>query len=245
MKRPSAIATAAVLRVGDGRGFVVESRDLFVQQWVITAAHCLTVPLACPDKEPPCLPRAHPGSYAGERTYGNLLGPLNGECAVWAECLFVDPIADIAVLGTPDTQAYSEESEAYDQLIKSMPVLPIAAPWPEKIAVEPAQSVQITCNGKRQTVQVPRLERPVPTTGRVHVLALDGQWRACEMQRLDQWLSFDQSFERGMSGSPILDRRRGDRRRLPRTEEPRDNGSSASRPAAQHRQGEAMTDQKL
>jgi hypothetical protein len=31
--------------------------------------------------------------------------------------MFVDPVADIAVLGSPDTQDLSEEAEAYDQLI--------------------------------------------------------------------------------------------------------------------------------
>jgi hypothetical protein len=33
-----------------------------------------------------------------------MLGPLDGEPSIWAECLFVDVIADLAVLGPPDKQ---------------------------------------------------------------------------------------------------------------------------------------------
>jgi len=41
-------------------------------------------------------------SYTEERTYPNLLGPLGKtEPMVWAECLFGDPVADIAILGQP------------------------------------------------------------------------------------------------------------------------------------------------
>lgn len=49
-------------------------------------------------------------------TYKNFLGPLGGKRQVWAECLFVDPIADIAVFGTPDTQDLYEQADAYDEL---------------------------------------------------------------------------------------------------------------------------------
>jgi len=58
---------------------------------VITAAHCL-----------PKFPRAFAAESCELRTYPNLLGSLannkNGKKNdVWAECLFADPIADIAV----------------------------------------------------------------------------------------------------------------------------------------------------
>jgi hypothetical protein len=55
---------AAVITVGEGRGFVVEGWD----RYVITAAHCL-----------PHLPP--PASFLGanERTYKALLGPLGQE----------------------------------------------------------------------------------------------------------------------------------------------------------------------
>lgn len=59
---------------------------------------------------PPCLSAAHDR----ERTYANLIGPLGAEPTVTAECVFVDPVADISVLGSPDGQ-------------EPMPPLPIGA----------------------------------------------------------------------------------------------------------------------
>jgi quinol monooxygenase YgiN len=54
---------------------------------VVTAAHCL-----------PKLPPAHAAAYWQERPYANLLGRLDcGKTKVYAECLFADPVADIAV----------------------------------------------------------------------------------------------------------------------------------------------------
>ena len=80
-------AESAVVTVGDGRGFVIKHRH---DRLVVTAAHCLP-------RFPPC----HGASYLEERTYSELLAPLGDDLAVWAECLFADPIADIAVLGSP------------------------------------------------------------------------------------------------------------------------------------------------
>jgi hypothetical protein len=55
----------AVIRVGEGRGFVVKSRDRNApERLVITAAHCL-----------PGLPNVLEGPY-GDRTYKSLLGRL-------------------------------------------------------------------------------------------------------------------------------------------------------------------------
>jgi hypothetical protein len=87
---------------------------------VITAAHCL-----------PIFHPAHGASYLHERTYRALLAPLGSEPAVCAECLFADPVADVAVLGSPDNQELGDEAEAYDALVDS--VTPIAiAEAPEK-----------------------------------------------------------------------------------------------------------------
>jgi hypothetical protein len=110
-------ATKAIITVGEGRGFVIKARIelrdgeghrlITERRYVITAAHCL-----------PHLPPAHPASYTQERTYGHLLSRLNEEPSVWTECLFVDPVADIAVLGEPDDDAgLSDEWEAYVALI--------------------------------------------------------------------------------------------------------------------------------
>jgi hypothetical protein len=96
---------SAVITVGGGRGFVVMGKrrigEYYVtDEYVITAAHCL-----------PHLPPCHACSYTEERTYEGLLAPLGGEPAVWAECLFADPVGDIAVLRSPDGQWNPEAGE--------------------------------------------------------------------------------------------------------------------------------------
>jgi len=80
--------TAGVITAGSGRGFVVECAG---ERLVITAAHCL-----------PFLPPAQSFFGPKKRTYGPLLASLGNEPSAWAVCRFVDPIADIAVLGSPD-----------------------------------------------------------------------------------------------------------------------------------------------
>jgi hypothetical protein len=77
------------------------------------------------------LGRITKGRILKERTYGALLARLGSEPAVGPECLFADPIADIAVLGSPDDQAMCDEAEAYETLVES--ATPIAiADAPEK-----------------------------------------------------------------------------------------------------------------
>jgi len=81
------------------------------------AAHCL-----------PFLPPCHGMSYIQERTYGALLGPLGEKPTVMAECLFVDPVSDIAVLGEPDGQVLFDECEAYEALVDVAKPLAIGDP---------------------------------------------------------------------------------------------------------------------
>lgn len=102
-----------VIRVGAGRGFIVEHHP---RRIIVTAAHCL-----------PNLPPAHASSYTEERTYRALLGTLCGDCKIWAECLFVDPVSDIAVLGGPDNQELFDEAEAYEELVANAPALSISS----------------------------------------------------------------------------------------------------------------------
>src|SRR4051812_42132562 len=83
-------AMRSVITVGAGRGFVVKGKR---DRLIITAAHCL-----------PHFPPCASFSDTSERTYQDLVGELDGETAVWAECLFVDPISDLAILGPPDNQ---------------------------------------------------------------------------------------------------------------------------------------------
>ena len=91
----------AFVTVGEGRGFLVESRLLGVL--VITAGHCL-----------PVLPPPMPASYTEERTYADLIGPVGEAPTLTVECLFVDPVGDLAVLCAPDNQSLGEEWEAYE-----------------------------------------------------------------------------------------------------------------------------------
>jgi hypothetical protein len=105
-------ATTAVLTVGNGRGFVIDGPDH--ERLVTTAAHCL-----------PYLPPANAASLLQERTYGTFLGPLGETPTVWTECRFVDPVADIAVLGPPDDQALPDEHDAYEELVESAVALSI------------------------------------------------------------------------------------------------------------------------
>jgi hypothetical protein len=115
LEKHRTISTQAVIRVGEGRGFVVEHGYRHERQRVvITAAHCL-----------PFFPLAHPGSYLQERTYRDLLAPLGASPTVWAECLFADPIADVAVLGSPDDQALFDQADAYEQLMAGSTALTI------------------------------------------------------------------------------------------------------------------------
>ena len=110
-------AKRAVVSVGDGRGFIVEADG---RRLVVTAAHCL-----------PHFPPAATISYTTERTYEDLVGPLAGGPLVWAECVFADPVADIAVLAEPDGQAFFDQAEAYEALTESVSAIEIAEAPPQ------------------------------------------------------------------------------------------------------------------
>jgi hypothetical protein len=167
----------AVVRVGGGRGFVVERRR---ERVIITAAHCL-----------PKLPPPHPAMYLHERTYKALLAPLGAEPAVWAECLFVDPVGDIAVLGCPDDQELHEQAEAYKHLVGRTTPLTIAdAPKQGRETLSPEYgSCTVATPGK----------------GQAQLLSLDGKWIDRPVLRRNGWLSVESgALVSGMSGSPIV-----------------------------------------
>jgi|SRR6516165_679639 hypothetical protein len=187
--------TSAVLRVGEGRGFVVEYRHHLGHKGcvIITAAHCL-----------PRLPRPHPASYLEERTYLKLLGPLGNvrKRKVWAECMFADPVADIAVLGQPDDQELSDEADAYDRLVDGMA--------PLVLADAPAQGFELRTVERPTIGDVPAetftVKRPTPGEGPARVLSLDGRWRDVRVQRRGNVVSVEprELVVSGMSGSPII-----------------------------------------
>ncbi len=112
---------AAIVTVGLGRGFIVEARrrvpaipgintvPFITNRFVMTAAHCL-----------PQMPPAHPASFDDDRTFVGLVGPLDGDQRIAAECLFVDPIADVAVLCAPNGQSplFYDDWEAWEDFIE-------------------------------------------------------------------------------------------------------------------------------
>ncbi len=121
-------ATRAVIAVSkNGRGFVVEGRfpnpvkqklalqgfsapAFLKRHYVITAAHCL-----------PRLPTPHRAAYTKKKMYRNLLGPLGTAPSIWGECLFVDPVSDLAVLGRPSGQDFGEKVvAAWDEFIEEI-----------------------------------------------------------------------------------------------------------------------------
>jgi len=104
----------SVVRVGDGRGFIVKTVT-DESPWVVTAAHCL-----------PHLPLAHGRGFTHDRTYLDLLGALDEAPHIWCECLFADPIADVAVLQEPDGQELVEQWEQYTTFAEARPSLQIA-----------------------------------------------------------------------------------------------------------------------
>ncbi len=101
---------ASVIRVGNGRGVR--------RCYVVTAAHCLQKRVENDELVgalPPVL------SDLGQRTYTRFIGPRNEEPTIAAECLFADPVGDIAVLGCPDGQALFDEAESYVKFTSLLP----------------------------------------------------------------------------------------------------------------------------
>jgi hypothetical protein len=192
----------AIIKVGDGRGFVVTQQRYAggVERIIITAAHCL-----------PHVPPCHPARYIEEETYQHLLGPLEGECSVWARCLFVDPVADIAVLGSPDGQDLYDQANAYDRLVDDVTPFTVAdapAQGTEVLTLPPA-SIYVTTQGTEElcTVGEHQISTRTPGKGRARVLSLEGRWLDGEVERRGGWLAFEpeEHFVGGMSGSPIVD----------------------------------------
>jgi hypothetical protein len=131
-----------------------------------TAAHCL-----------PRLPIPGPPD-TGDLTFSKMLGPLGGKLAVAAECKFVDPVSDLAMLGPPDDQALPDEASAYEILVSQATALPIAD-----------------------------VRGDVGDLSLGWLLSLAGVWLECKVSHYGGGLfvsEASQGIEGGMSGSPIL-----------------------------------------
>jgi hypothetical protein len=178
--------TNSVIRVGDGRGFVVEDSRGF--RYVITAAHCL-----------PFFPPCHGFSDTHEGTYENLLARLGEQPSVWCECVFVDPIADIAVLSAPDNQELAEQAEAYEALVEDDAITPftIAEP-PSKPIAEQVASLTGIGVGEEEAMR---------ECGAC-LLSLEGEWFPCKVRHYPNGMLMIHDaapgIMGGMSGSPII-----------------------------------------
>jgi hypothetical protein len=105
--------------------------------------------------------------------------PAWEEPLVATECLFVDPVSDLAVLGPPDGQTSYEEYDAYEALMEAAAVLP-TAPVVAKASVRFAG----------------------------WLLSLKGGWCGCSVSHNNGGLwvhDASKGIFGGMSGSPILD----------------------------------------
>jgi hypothetical protein len=165
-------AAEGIIQVSKGgRGFVVAGKR---ERFVITAGHLL-----------PKLPPFHGASPSSERNFAKLLGPLGGRCDVGAACLFANPIADLGVLGSPDSQELSEPADAYKALVES---------------VTPLVIVDLPL--KRERIKV-----KAALEGKARLLSLDGRWFRCTLWASSRALWIKDAAEPivgGMSGSPIL-----------------------------------------
>ncbi len=210
----------AIIRVSvgtdQGRGFIVATEN--GERFVITAAHCLPkyscgACNACEAEEPEkcCegtvtrLPPAHRASFPRERSYRNLLGLLGEPGTVSAECVFVDPVSDIAVLREPNAVVADEWGEsdlAYSALVN----WGLSVTAFEAIPIEKLQDASM-------------MVRPIPVAPRdngsgkgdgdklARLLALNGCWFDCSGETSGGALVLANCCERiesGMSGSPIL-----------------------------------------
>jgi hypothetical protein len=195
-------AARAVLKVGDGRGFVIEvpapQGAPHKQRVVVTAAHCL-----------PYMPPAHMASGWNERTYRRLIGPLGGELIATAECLFADPVRDVAVLGPPDTDYMSDfvAACAVDLNMFDPPVKPDEVAAAHAYLQEAAACEQLIATATTLPIAYPVVEK-----ARAWVLSLDGEWVARTVQCFPGSGVLSATLRRGerhnvdsgMSGTPIL-----------------------------------------
>jgi hypothetical protein len=126
-------AQAAFVTVGAGRGFVIETVH---ERLVLTTAQCL-----------PHLSHRASGSDFRECTFFDLLGPLGGDVTVSTECLFVDPISDVAVLGEPK-RLLDAEKDAYKALVESSRTVEIG------VMTEPCGAWLLTVEGQWEPCRV-------------------------------------------------------------------------------------------
>jgi hypothetical protein len=121
-----------------------------------------------------------------------LLGRLGSIPDVQVECLFVDPVADIAVLGIADIQVAPDGTQGYYELVSAITPIPLGS----------------LAFSYRHSPGNPNPD-PMPTAeSDAYLLALHGHWFACRVSTLGSslWITEDaaEDIVAGMSGSPIM-----------------------------------------
>jgi hypothetical protein len=112
---------------------------------------------------------------------------------VWCQCVFVDPIADIAVLCAPDNQDLAEQAKAYEALVYE-------AVTPFTIAEPPSKPIP------EEVIDVGE-EEAMRECG-AFLLSLEGEWFPCRVRHYSNEPLMIHDAARGimggMSGSPII-----------------------------------------
>jgi hypothetical protein len=158
--------TSALLTVGTGRGFLVESnRD---NPLVVTAANCL-----------PFLPPPEITFEPDERNYPALVGHPGHERRISAWSHFIDLIANVAVLGRPCGDEYSVDWYGFDELTNGATPMTIGDP-PENDGLAWIPSLDgrwfrcIVYNMVRQLYVYERVEDFVAEMAGLPIVADDG-----------------------------------------------------------------------
>lgn len=99
-------ARRGIVTVGEGYGFVAEAEN--GDRIVITSFRSASS--AGPDGQDPL-------SYPVQPVYTARIGAFGQRPDVSAECLFANPLADLAILGAPDDERGLEEIERYYELV--------------------------------------------------------------------------------------------------------------------------------
>ena len=174
-------ARGSVIQVGEGgRGFFVEAGG---DPYVITAAHCVEQP-----------PKPHACNGTIDLVYPNFLGFIGGPRNVWAECLFIDPVADVAVFGAPDCQALPEHAEVYQE-------------FAEQAAIFGLGRLRL----RREQFRLSDGSKHIGDlkfSGKGEMFSIDGQWFSCHVEsygwRFLHIPKATQPIAGGMSGSPVV-----------------------------------------
>ena len=135
-----------------------------------------------------------------------MLGPLGAKPSVPAECLFVDPVADLAVLGSVDGQELHDEAQAYDELVEALAPLPFGS---LTFGYRRHKGGRVTVGSRCYKLKAFVDPTPIAESD-AWLLALDGHWFRCRVASRGRslWISdAKEDIRGGMSGSPFVPRR--------------------------------------